>query len=113
MVICVLFTLLPLLAVRKFRRSWRCARRSPKKSARARICGASRSGVHRRRSGGIRDLADRTICATASVHGVVLGVGFGVLGGLAKVVAWSARKWFPAPRAVCGAAGRGESLPAE
>lgn len=95
LVICLLFTLLPLLAVRRV---------SPLvaiRSAFAERVGAGRdpwqiaivvfivgavAAFSIWQTGKVRDGLGFT---------VVLGVGFAILAGLAKFVAWSARRWFP------------------
>lgn len=95
LVICLLFTLLPLLAVRRV---------SPLvalRSAFAEKVGAGPDGW--RIAIGIfivAAVAGFSIWQTGRVRDgigftLVLGTGFGILAGLAKVVAWSARKWFP------------------
>jgi putative ABC transport system permease protein len=93
LVICVLFTLLPLLAVRRV---------SPLVALRSAI--AERTGPDPWRIAImgliVVAVAGFSIWQTGKVRDglgftVVLGAGFGVLAGLAKVTAWSARRWFP------------------
>jgi putative ABC transport system permease protein len=95
LVICLLFTLLPLLAVRKV--SPLVALRSafaervgagadPWRIAIAVFIVVAVAGFSIWQTGRLRDGLGFT---------VVLGVGFGILAGLAKLVAWSARRWFP------------------
>ena len=95
LVICLLFTLLPLLAVRNV--SPLVALRSafaervgtgpdPWRIAIGVFIVVAVAGFSIWQTGRLRDGLGFT---------AVLGAGFGILGGLAKVVAWSARRWFP------------------
>ncbi len=93
LVICVLFTLLPLLAVRRV--SPLVALRSafvertgsdPWRSAIMGLIVVAVAGFSIWQTGKVRDGLGFT---------AVLGAGFGILGGLAKFTAWSARRWFP------------------
>ena len=95
LVICLLFTLLPLLAVRNV--SPLVALRSafaervgagpdPWRIAIGLFIVVAVAGFSIWQTGRLRDGLGFT---------AVLAAGFGILGGLAKLVAWSARKWFP------------------
>ena len=95
LVICLLFTLLPLLAVRNV--SPLVALRSafaervgtgpdPWRIAVAAFIVVAVAGFSIWQTGRVRDGLGFT---------AVLGAGFGILAGLAKGVAWSARRWFP------------------
>lgn len=95
LVICLLFTLLPLLAVRKVSplvalRSAFAERNDaapdPWRIAIGVFIIAAVAAFSVWQTGRLRDGLGFT---------AVLAAGFGVLAGLAKVVAWSARRWFP------------------
>ena len=95
LVICVLFTLLPLLAIRRV---------SPLVALRSAFADSVGTGPDGWRVAIgffiVAAVAGFSIWQTGRVRDgigftVVLGVGFGVLAGLAKLVAWSARRWFP------------------
>lgn len=95
LVICLLFTLLPLLAVRKVSplvalRSAFAERASagpdPWRIAIWMLITAAVAAFAIWQTGKLRDGLGFT---------AVLAVGFGVLAGLAKLVAWAARRWFP------------------
>ncbi len=95
LVICVLFTLLPLLAVRRvsplvaLRSAFaekESAKPDPWRIAIGVFIVAAVAGFSIWQTGRLRD----GLAFTA-----VLGAGFGILGGLAKFVAWAARRWFP------------------
>ncbi|MCX6955218.1 MAG: ABC transporter permease [Verrucomicrobia bacterium] len=95
LVICVLFTLLPLLAVRRV---------SPLVALRSAFADKVSTGPDGWRIAiGIfivAAVAGFSIWQTGRVRDglaftAVLGVSFGLLAGLAKGVAWSARRWFP------------------
>jgi putative ABC transport system permease protein len=95
LVICVLFTLLPLLAVRRvsplvaLRSAFAdkdSAKPDPWRIAIGVFIVAAVAGFSIWQTGRLRD----GLAFTA-----VLGVGFGILGGMAKFVAWAARRWFP------------------
>ena len=112
LVICILFTLLPLLAVR----------RVPPLAAIRAVSAARESGGDPWRWAvyGAIVVAVTGFAVTQSPRWEVgvgfvgaLAVGFAVLAGLAKGIAWAARRVVPAGGAVCGAARGGESAPAE
>ncbi len=93
LVICVLFTLLPLLAVRRVSplvalRSAFAERTGPDPWRIAIMVAivAAVAGFSIWQTGKVRDGLGFT---------AVLAAGFGILGGLAKLTAWSARRWFP------------------
>ena len=95
LVICVLFTLLPLLAVRRV---------SPLVALRSAFADKAAAGPDGWRIAIgvfiVAAVAGFSIWQTGRLRDglaftAVLGVSFGVLGGLAKLVAWSARRWFP------------------
>ncbi len=94
-VICVLFTLLPLLAVRRV---------SPLVALRSAFAEKVNAGpdVWRIAIGVfiVAAVAGFSIWQTGRLRDglaftAVLGVGFGILGGTAKLVSWAARRWFP------------------
>ena len=94
-VICLLFTLLPLLAVRKVSplvalRSAFADRvgsgRDPWQIAIGVFIVVAVAGFSIWQTGRVRDGLGFT---------AVLGAGFAILGGLAKLVAWAARRWLP------------------
>lgn len=95
LVICLLFTLLPLLAVRRV---------SPLVALRSAFADRVATGpdVWRIAIGIliVVAVAGFSIWQTGRLRDglgftAVLGAGFGLLAGLAKVVAWAARRWFP------------------
>ena len=94
LVICVLFTLLPLLAVRRV---------SPLVALRSAFADSAGGRDPWRIAIGffiVAAVAGFAIWQTGKVREglgftAVLGVGFGILAGLAKLTAWSARRWFP------------------
>jgi putative ABC transport system permease protein len=95
LIICLLFTVLPLLAVRKV---------SPLVALRSAFAEKVGAGPDPWRIAiGVfigAAVAVFAVWQTNSLRNglgftVVLAVGFGVLGGLAQFVAWGARKWFP------------------
>ncbi len=93
LVICVLFTLLPLLAVRRV---------SPLVALRSAFAERTASDPWRIAIMGfiVVAVAGFSIWQTGKVRDglgftAVLGAGFGILGALAKLTAWSARRWFP------------------
>ncbi len=95
LVICLLFTLLPLLAVRRV---------SPLVALRSAFADRVATGPDGWRiTMGLLivvAVAGFSIWQTGRLRDglgftAVLGAGFGILAGLAKVVAWAARRWFP------------------
>ncbi len=95
LVICLLFTLLPLLAVRRV---------SPLVALRSAFAERVGTGPDAWRIAIgvfiVVAVAGFSIWQTGRLRDglgftAVLGAGFGILGGVAKLVAWSARRWFP------------------
>lgn len=94
LIICLLFTILPLLAVRKV---------SPLVALRSAFADTKPGPDPWRIAIGVFIGASVTIFAVWQTNSlrnglgfaIALAVGFGVLGGLAQLVSWAARKWFP------------------
>jgi putative ABC transport system permease protein len=93
-VICLLFALLPLLAIRRV---------SPLVALRASFAEGAAAPDPWRIAVGVIIAAAVTVFAIWQTDSLrvgfgftaMLGLGFAVLGGLARLVAWAARRWFP------------------
>lgn len=95
LIICLLFTVLPLLAVRKVSPLVALRSASAEKVGTAPDPWRIAIGVFIGASVAIFAIWQTNSLRLGLGFALMLAIGFGVLGGLAQLVSWAARKWFP------------------
>ncbi len=95
LIICLLFTVLPLLAVRKVSPLVALRSAIAEKVGQAPDPWRIAIGVFIGASVAIFAVWQTNSLRNGLGFAIMLAIGFGVLGGLAQLVSWAARKWFP------------------